>query len=130
MTSSERLYFQQIFALAIETVILLPFNNKTYRCRWLILGTNVCNGVSGSSMTFESNGTYSIRGIVSKGVPKDGQINVCDTREYIIFTDVVHYIDWIKEVVPELNGTSSANIPGIVLISIFEIDQRARRFRT
>lgn len=81
-------------------------------------------------MTFESNGIYSIRGIVSKGVPKDCQINVCDTREYIIFTDVVHYIDWIKEVVPELNGTSSANIPGVVLISIFEIDQRARRLRT
>ena len=68
-------------------------------------------------MTFEKGGVYSIRGILSRGVPKDGQINVCDPHEYFIFTDVMHFTPWIKEVVPELDRTTPSNASGIELLN-------------
>lgn len=72
----------------------------------------MCNGYNGASLTFEENGVFSIRGIVSGGVPKDGQIYVCDPYEYVIFTDVAQFIHWIKESVPELNHSTSTNDSG------------------
>lgn len=51
-------------------------------------------------MTFEENGTYSIRGIVSVGpAAKDHttQTITCNSMEYVIFTDVAQYLPWIRD---------------------------------
>lgn len=76
----------------------------------------VCNGTIGGSMTFEENGVYSIRGIVSGSVPKGGNFSICDPTEYVVFTDVAQFIPWIKNEVPELNHS---NVSGRVLYNIF-----------
>ncbi|KAG4071094.1 hypothetical protein HA402_013408 [Bradysia odoriphaga] len=62
-------------------------------------GTNVCTGDSGGSMTFEVNGRYYIRGVVSVGPGKFIQQRneiVCDPTQFTIFTDVVPYLPWIR----------------------------------
>lgn len=69
------------------------------------IGTSVCEGDSGGSMTFEDdNGLFYIRGIVSlSAVKKDdatGQIS-CDTSNYVLFTDVAQFLPWIKKVANE-----------------------------
>lgn len=66
-----------------------------------IVGTSVCNGDSGGSMTFEKNGVYYIRGIVSVSVSRTNQ-QLCDPKHYVIFTDVAQFIPWIEDVVPQL----------------------------
>ncbi|KAG4071090.1 hypothetical protein HA402_013404 [Bradysia odoriphaga] len=61
--------------------------------------TNVCSGDSGGSMTFEVNGRYYIRGVVSVGPGKFIQQRneiVCDPTQFTIFTDVVQYLPWIR----------------------------------
>ena len=51
-------------------------------------------------MTFEQNGTYFIRGIVSFGpseLDKKTQRFVCDPMQYFVLTDVAKYLRWIKD---------------------------------
>lgn len=53
-------------------------------------------------MTFEANGTFYIRGIVSLGASKEiigtRQI-VCDPAHYAVFTDVAPHLPWIQSLV-------------------------------
>lgn len=68
----------------------------------MFLGTGVCSGDSGGSITFEENGIYYIRGIVSVGASKINHRNQqieCDPTQYAIFTDVAQYLPWITKVV-------------------------------
>jgi secreted trypsin-like serine protease len=63
----------------------------------------VCNGDSGGGMVFPtqlSDGTqaWMLRGIVSHSKPRDGYISVCDTKSYIVFTDVEQYLDWLHDI--------------------------------
>ena len=65
-----------------------------------LTGSSVCNGDSGGGMVFPrklSDGTevWMLRGIVSHGRRRDSYSNFCDTKSYIVFTDVVHYLDWM-----------------------------------
>jgi len=53
-----------------------------------------------------------IRGIVSLTLPsKEERVQdlpdkkVCNVNEYVVFTDVVHYLPWIQLVVPQLKPT-------------------------
>ncbi len=53
-------------------------------------------------MTFEENGVYFIRGIVSSTPAKVNlttQETECDSMEYAIFTDVAQYLKWIRDTV-------------------------------
>ncbi len=43
---------------------------------------------------------YRIRGIVSLTVARQDK-NVCDTKEYVIFTDVAQYLTWIDETIAQ-----------------------------
>lgn len=52
-------------------------------------------------MSIEKDGVYYIRGIVSLSKSRDKE-GLCDTKEYVIFTDVAKYTNWIEVVVPEL----------------------------
>ena len=63
----------------------------------------MCNGDSGGGMVFpmkQSDGTetWMLRGIVAHGRKRDSYSNVCDTKAYIVFTDVVQFLDWINDI--------------------------------
>ncbi|XP_037049476.1 serine protease snake-like isoform X2 [Bradysia coprophila] len=76
------------------------FITETNFCAGNLNGTSVCSGDSGGSMTFQENGTFYIRGIVSVGASKLDRITnqiVCDTSQYAVFTDVAQYLPWITE---------------------------------
>ncbi|XP_037037293.1 limulus clotting factor C-like [Bradysia coprophila] len=66
-------------------------------------GTNACNGDSGGGLTFAENGVYRIRGIVSLTQSRrNSHERLCRTDQYVVFTDVAKYLQWIEEIVPEL----------------------------
>ncbi|CAH0718454.1 unnamed protein product, partial [Brenthis ino] len=85
------------------------FLNGYKFCAGLINGTSVCNGDSGggfvvfipnedSGITGSHDGVWFIRGIISLALSRENyKISVCDPNEYVIFTDVDKYDDWIKE---------------------------------
>lgn len=59
-------------------------------------------------MSFEENGVYYIRGMVSVGpssTNKNTQERVCDSTQYVLFTDIAQYLSWIEEVVYECEKT-------------------------
>lgn len=73
-------------------------------------------------MTFEDNGVYRIRGIVSLSVSQQHS-DVCNSKEYVLFTDVAKYLNWIEEVVPQL-PSKSGNIKEFlrdVLVSLVDL---------
>lgn len=52
-------------------------------------------------MSFEINGVYYVRGIVSlTSIGHDDEL--CNSKDYVIFTDVESYLSWIKQKVPQL----------------------------
>lgn len=59
-------------------------------------GTSVCNGDSGGGMFFEQNGVWRIRGLVSFSSVREDR-DVCNPENFVIFTDVAKYLDWIKK---------------------------------
>lgn len=72
------------------------FLSPTNFCAGYRNGTSVCSGDSGSGMFVNLNGLWKIRGLVSLGV-KAKQEASCNPNDYVLFTDVLKYIDWIKE---------------------------------
>jgi secreted trypsin-like serine protease len=55
-------------------------------------------GPFGGGAVMKVNNLYTLFGVVSTGMVWDG---VCDLTEYIIFTDVRKYYDWIVEAMIE-----------------------------
>lgn len=47
-------------------------------------------------MFFEDDGIYRIRGIVSLSLSRTDK-KACNSKEYVIFTDVAQYLSWIEE---------------------------------
>ncbi|XP_053695626.1 CLIP domain-containing serine protease B15-like [Sabethes cyaneus] len=64
-------------------------------------GVNACNGDSGGGMFFLFGDRWYVRGIVSFS-PTIGNTGRCDPLEYVAFTDVARYVDWI---VQQLNSS-------------------------
>lgn len=74
-------------------------------------GTTACNGDSGGGYVFEENGVYRMRGIVSLTQARPGDHNrLCKTDQYVVFTDVAKYLDWIEEMVPSLASSPSTGL--------------------
>lgn len=64
----------------------------------------MCNGDSGGGMVFptklsDDSEIWTLRGIVSHGRRRDSYSNFCDTKGYIVFTDVGQYLDWLYNIV-------------------------------
>lgn len=57
-------------------------------------GTSVCNGDSGGAMVFQEGTVWYIRGIVSLAMKREKN-DLCNNYQYVIFTDVARYLDWI-----------------------------------
>ncbi|XP_027840204.1 serine proteinase stubble-like isoform X1 [Aphis gossypii] len=70
-------------------------SDRTF-CAGFRNGTSVCNGDSGGGMVFVRNHRWYLRGIVSLTVAKDG-LRVCDTKHYVVFTDVAKYSDFVRK---------------------------------
>lgn len=68
----------------------------TNYCAAYRTGTRSCSGDTGSGMYIHSKGLFKIRGIFSYGV-RSADRSSCNPRDYVLFTDVLRYIDWIKE---------------------------------
>jgi len=49
--------------------------------------------------TSDGNEIWTLRGIVSHGRRRDSYSNFCDTKGYIVFTDVGKYLDWLYDIV-------------------------------
>uniref|UniRef100_A0A4Y0BPU6 Peptidase S1 domain-containing protein n=1 Tax=Anopheles funestus TaxID=62324 RepID=A0A4Y0BPU6_ANOFN len=69
---------------------------------------NACNGDSGGGFFLNYTDTWYIRGIVSFKQYRD-ETNTTDTTEYIVFTDVAKYLNWIKEHMGETDGQPTEN---------------------
>lgn len=81
-------------------------------------GTTACNGDSGGSLTFEENGVYRIRGIVS--LTQASQRNnrlLCKVDQYVVFTDVAKYLDWIQYIQNGARGNFNVdNFPEVIFV--------------
>lgn len=63
-------------------------------CAGRLNGSSVCEGDSGGGLSFEKNGLWYLRGIVSVSPVKGAG---CDYNSYVGFTSVSHFRDWIRE---------------------------------
>ncbi|XP_018328074.1 serine proteinase stubble isoform X6 [Agrilus planipennis] len=67
-------------------------------------GTSACTGDSGGGMFFPKaesdsrNKVWQIRGVVSLSAALQNEKTICDTSNYIIFTDIAKYLSWIRDV--------------------------------
>uniref|UniRef100_A0A182N384 Peptidase S1 domain-containing protein n=1 Tax=Anopheles dirus TaxID=7168 RepID=A0A182N384_9DIPT len=88
----------------VDLVMCLESNRGTFGqtlstkvlCAGARNGTGPCNGDSGGGLFLEMDNVWYIRGIVSF-TPTLLNNNHCDPNEYIIYTDVSKYIEWINE---------------------------------
>ncbi|XP_018328069.1 serine protease Hayan isoform X2 [Agrilus planipennis] len=78
-------------------------SSKTY-CAGFRNGTSACTGDSGGGMFFPKaesdsrNKVWQIRGVVSLSAALQNEKTICDTSNYIIFTDIAKYLSWIRDV--------------------------------
>ncbi|KAK5638498.1 hypothetical protein RI129_012793 [Pyrocoelia pectoralis] len=77
-------------------------SDKTY-CAGFRNGTSACTGDSGGGMVFSKTVGHSIiwqlRGVISLSVALQNEKLVCDTSNYIVFTDVAKHLDWIRSTI-------------------------------
>lgn len=79
-------------------------------CKWRLtnniicayIGTTTCNGDSGGGMVFRkktenpNQKVYHLRGLISVSVALQNEAK-CDTKHYVVFTDVAKYLDFIDQ---------------------------------
>ncbi|XP_055716602.1 serine protease gd-like isoform X2 [Phlebotomus papatasi] len=69
--------------------------DRTFCGGWRNGSEGPCNGDSGGGLIFDINGRWTIRGIVSASL-SDMLTSSCNLKEYVVFTDVAKYMDWIR----------------------------------
>uniref|UniRef100_A0A4Y0BEL5 Peptidase S1 domain-containing protein n=1 Tax=Anopheles funestus TaxID=62324 RepID=A0A4Y0BEL5_ANOFN len=80
---SDRTFYQQVL------------KTKVY-CAGSRNGTSSCKGDSGGGMFFQIGGYWFLRGLTSF-FKRDENSLVCTSKEYIVYTDVARYLDWIRD---------------------------------
>lgn len=60
-------------------------------------GSTVCNGDSGGGLVFEQNSKWFLRGIVSTGVGQKDRALSCSSKDFVVFTNVAKFNQWISE---------------------------------
>uniref|UniRef100_A0A182ITC5 Uncharacterized protein n=1 Tax=Anopheles atroparvus TaxID=41427 RepID=A0A182ITC5_ANOAO len=60
-------------------------------------GTSSCNGDSGGGMFFKMGGYWFLRGLTSFSGLDVTQNGVCDSHNYVGYTDVAKYITWLRQ---------------------------------
>ncbi|KAJ2937801.1 hypothetical protein O0L34_g18582 [Tuta absoluta] len=79
--------------------------NKRKFCAGFLNGTSACNGDSGGSFLVfipdvenPKTGAWYVRGIVSLSVARS-DLALCDSSQYVVFTDVAKYRGWVTDLV-------------------------------
>ncbi|XP_053688220.1 serine protease 53 [Sabethes cyaneus] len=67
--------------------------------------TNVCHGDSGGGMYFHINNVWYIRGLVSAG-----QKELCNPLQYVVFSDIPYYLQWIVKHQEHVNKRNLLNL--------------------
>lgn len=80
--------------LRSDDAFIYTTSNRTF-CAGKKDGKAPCNGDSGGPFTLKENGRWYLRGIVSISL-LDLDTRKCNLRQYVVFTDVVHFIPWIN----------------------------------
>lgn len=83
----------------VRNGLCFPSDRSTKARRVICAGTekqgnSPCSGDSGSALAIHANGAWFLRGIVSAALG-DPILNRCDLNTYAIFTDIIHFRDWI-----------------------------------
>ncbi|XP_059472946.1 modular serine protease-like isoform X3 [Neocloeon triangulifer] len=65
-------------------------------CAGFTNGSSVCNGDSGGGLTFEKNGRWFVRAIVSVGPVKQGA-GTCNPNQVTAYTRLSVYRDWVED---------------------------------
>lgn len=77
----------------------LLITDRTFCAGWKNGTDGVCQGDSGGGYALEIAGRWTLRGLVSTSpYATPGR---CDLNNYIIFVDIIKFIDWIKSHDPE-----------------------------
>ncbi|XP_059621351.1 serine protease gd-like isoform X2 [Phlebotomus argentipes] len=66
----------------------------TFCAGWRNGSEGPCNGDSGGPLIFDREGRWTLRGVVSTSLSTDGS-NTCNLNEYVVFTDVAKFRQWI-----------------------------------
>ncbi|KAL7013231.1 hypothetical protein ACKWTF_015279 [Chironomus riparius] len=74
---------------------LARYSSKRTFCGGAGNGTGVCMGDSGSGLVVTDGSAYYLRGIVSASL--NNMTYGCDVDTYSIFTNILHFTDWINE---------------------------------
>lgn len=69
-------------------------SNRTF-CAGNQDGTGPCNGDSGSGFAMKWQDKWTLKGLVSIAAADPIQ-NTCDLKQFVVFTDVAKYVDWLK----------------------------------
>ncbi|XP_055678842.1 serine protease gd-like [Lutzomyia longipalpis] len=69
-------------------------SSVTFCAGWRNGTEGPCNGDSGGPFVFKKDGRWTLRGVVSTSLLTDGS-NTCNLNEYVVFTDVAQFTDWI-----------------------------------
>ncbi|XP_069683972.1 serine protease gd-like isoform X1 [Periplaneta americana] len=77
------------------------FTSNTSYCAGFRNESSPCNGDSGGGMVFPKQQAvggqiWMLRGVVSTSRPRNDDNTKCDTTNYILFTDVAQYLNWIS----------------------------------
>ncbi|KRT85154.1 Trypsin [Oryctes borbonicus] len=73
-------------------------SDRTF-CAGFRNGSGPCNGDSGGGFMMLRNGRWTLRGVVSMSIADQGRR--CDLSQYLVFTDVSKFYDWILEIVKQ-----------------------------
>ncbi|GAB0092292.1 hypothetical protein DMENIID0001_072820 [Sergentomyia squamirostris] len=70
-------------------------SDKTFCAGWRNGTDTPCNGDSGGGLLFVKDNKWTLRGVVSTSL-SDNQTSACNQKEYVVFTDVLPFLEWIK----------------------------------
>ncbi|KAK9753134.1 Serine protease gd N-terminus [Popillia japonica] len=72
-------------------------SDRTF-CAGFRNGSGPCNGDSGGGFMMLRDGRWTLRGVVSMSIADQGR---CDLSQYLVFTDVSKFSDWILETIKQ-----------------------------
>lgn len=90
----------------LDTRALVPLSSKRTFCAGLRNGSGVCTGDSGGGLFIKVDDVYHLKGIVSSSLIKDGG---CDVSKNAVYTNVLKYTDWIKDVTTKGENSFKCN---------------------
>lgn len=85
-------------------------NDNTF-CAGNLNTTSICSGDSGGGLVIKLNDGWYIRGIASLAAKAtSGTFDACDLTDFVLFTDVVSFADWIEENIGQKTQTITETI--------------------